>query len=84
MANPDMEKLARNLTEHDKSAIKNLNGQGIKDKISSVDLGVAAQKMREMGLGDAADKLSGMSNDDIINAISRNPQVLDKLKKLFR
>ena len=53
-------------------------------KIGNIDLGEAALKMRQMGLGDAADKLSGMSNDDIINAISKNPQVLDKLKKLFR
>ena len=54
------------------------------EKIGNIDLGEASRRMREMGLGDAADKLSGMSNDDIINAISKNPQVLDKLKKLFK
>lgn len=84
MANPDIEKLARNITDSEKEAIKNIDSQIIKERVGNIDLVTAARKMREMGLGDAADKLSGMSNEDLINVISKNPQVIDKLKKIFR
>lgn len=80
----NIEQISRNISDSDKAMIKQINGQNIKDRISKVDLGAAAKKMRELGFGDAADKLKNMTNDDIINQISKNPEILDKLKIFFK
>ncbi len=80
----NIEQISRNISDKDKAMLKEINNQNIKERISKVDLGAAAKKMRELGLSDAANKLDGMSNADIINQISKNPEILDKLKNLFK
>ncbi len=80
----NIEQISRNISDSDKAMLKSINNQNLKERISKVDLGAAAQKMRDLGLGDAAKKLDSMTNDDIINQISKNPEILDKLKNLFK
>lgn len=80
----NIEQISRNISDKDKAILKEINSQNLKERISKVDLSAAAQKMRELGLSDAANKLDGMSNADIINQISKTPEILDKLKNLFK
>lgn len=80
----NIEQISRNISDSDKAMLKNINNQALKERIGNIDLGAAAQKMRELGLGDAASKLDNMTNADIINQISKNPEILDKLKNLFK
>ena len=80
----DIEKLSKSISESEKNAIDNITKSNIRDHLSKVDLSQAAKKMREMNLGDAASKLEQMTNDDIINLISKNPQVIDKMKSIFK
>ena len=80
----DIELLSKNIGENEKRAIENINTEEIKRRIGNMDLKAASQKMRMMNLGEAADRLESMTKDDIINQISKNPEVIDKLKKLFK
>ena len=84
MNGPDIEKLSRNITDAEKESIKNISSDNLKKRINSMDLKAAANAMRKMNLGEAADKLETMTNDDIINQISKNPEIIDKLKNIFR
>lgn len=84
MTGPDIEKLSRNITDTEKEAIKNINADNLKKRISNMDMKAAAGAMRKMNLNEAADKLETMTSDDIINQISKNPQIIDKLKNIFK
>ena len=84
MSKPNIEKLSQNITAGEKEAIKNLNGDTLKERVGSLDLKEAAEAMRRMNLNEAADKLESMTNADIINQISENPEIINKLKKLFK
>lgn len=84
MDRTDIEKLSQNITDSEKALLKGINSDNIKERVGSIDLGMAAQKMREMGLNEAADKLGSMTNSDIINQISKNPEIIDKMKKIFK
>ncbi len=84
MTGHDIEKLSQNITASEREAIKGINSESLKKRISSVDLKAAAEAMRKMNLTDAANKLDSMSSDDLINQISQNPELLNKLKKLFK
>lgn len=84
MNKSDIEKLSKNIGENEKKSIENINAEEIKRRISNMDLKAASEKMRKMNLGEAADKLESMTRDDIINQITKNPEVIDKLKNLFK
>ena len=84
MNKSEIEKLSKNIGENEKKAIENISTDEIKKRIGNMDLKAVSQKMRMMHLGDAADKLENMTKDDILNQISKNPEVIDKLKNLFK
>jgi len=87
MSNSDIEKISRNISETEKKktldSLKSMNSESIRESIANLDLDLAAKTMRQLNLNEAADKLESMTGEDIINQISKNPQVLEKLKKIF-
>ena len=87
MSNPHIDKIAQSISEKDKKEtldiLKNLDSDTLKERIGSVDLQQAAKAMRQMNLSEAADKLEGMTNDDLLNRISQNPKIIESLKKIF-
>ncbi len=88
MSGSDIEKITQNISEQEKSQIfSSLNGmssEDIKKKVETVDLNQVADIMRKMNLTDAAEKLDTMTSSDIINQLSKNPQVIEKLKKFLK
>lgn len=84
MDRPDIEKISGNISESEKAAIKNISSDNLKKRVADMDLKVVADAMRRMNLGEAAAKLENMTNDDIINQISKNPEIIDKMKKIFK
>lgn len=80
----DIEKLSKNISQSEKNALGNITKSDIREHLAKVDLSQAAKKMRELNLGDAANKLDSMTNEDLINLISQNPQIIDKMKKIFK
>ncbi len=84
MAETDIERMSRSITDKEKAAIKSMSGDNLKRRVADMDLKAAADAMRKMNLGEAADKLETMTNEDIINQISKNPEIIDKLKKIFK
>lgn len=84
MDRPDIEKISGNISESEKAAIKNISSDNLKKRVADMDLKVVADAMRRMNLDEAAAKLENMTNDDIINQISKNPEIIDKMKKIFK
>lgn len=68
----DSEKKGASLTEND-----------IRRKIKGVNKEEAAKKLNAMGLGNVAQMMSKMSDEEILNRISKNPAILKKLNKLL-
>lgn len=84
MADINIERMKRSITDEEKRAIASLSGDNLKKRVADMDLKAAAAAMRRMNLGEAADKLETMTAEDIINQISKNPQVIDKLKNILK
>lgn len=61
-----------------------LNETNIKNKLKNTDKNNAIEKLNSMGLGHIADKLKGMSDDELINIIKSNPSILKKLNSFFK
>ena len=61
----------------------NLSESDIRKKIKDINRDEVTKKLNSMGLGNVAQMLSGMSDEDILNRISKNPSVLKKLNKLL-
>lgn len=64
-------------------SMKQLGANDIRRKIGSVDTEAAAKKLEEMNLGAAADKLRHTSKDEIVRALTSNPELIEKLRSLF-
>ena len=64
--------------------VQQINQNNIRDRIASVDKDAALRALEGLNLGDMADKLRNTSTEDMMRALADNPQVLDKLKKLFQ
>ena len=65
------------------NSMKNMNANDIRQKMNGVDTDAAARMLEQMNMGAAAEKLRNTSKDEIIKAVTGNPEVLDKLRKLF-
>lgn len=65
------------------NSMKNMNANDIRQKMNGVDTDAAARMLEQMNMGAAAEKLRHTSKDEIIKAMTNNPEVLDKLRKLF-
>lgn len=64
-------------------SMKQLDANDIRRKIGSVDTEAAAKKLEELNLGAAADRLRHTSKEDIVKALTSNPELLEKLRSLF-
>lgn len=56
----------------------------IRQKIKGIDKNPVIKKLNSMGLGKAAQMLSGMSDEDIIREVSKNPAILKKLNSFLK
>lgn len=83
MADYDIERISKNISKREKDAIKNIDKTAIQSRIGNLDISAVAKEMRRLNLNEAADKLSGMSNGDLVNLIASNPEIIDKIKKIF-
>ncbi len=64
-------------------SMKQLDANDIRRKIGSVDTEAAAKKLEELNLGAAADRLRHTSKEDIVKALTSNPELLERLRSLF-
>ena len=56
----------------------------IRQKIKGIDKNLVIKKLNSMGLGKAAQMLGGMSDEDIIREVSKNPAILKKLNSFLK
>ncbi|MBQ4631700.1 MAG: hypothetical protein IJB70_12045 [Clostridia bacterium] len=56
----------------------------IRNKISSIDRNAAMKKLRSMGLGSIADKVSNISDAQLIDIVSKNPALLKRINELLK
>ncbi len=85
--NNNGEEIIKNLLKNMEAPVSNvsaLNENDIRRKISAVDKSEVIKKLNSMGLGKAAQMLSGMSDEDIIRKISSNPSILKKIDMFLK
>lgn len=56
----------------------------LRQKIKGIDKKEVIKKLNSMGLGKAAQMLSGMTDEDIIREVSKNPAILKKLNSFLK
>ncbi|MBR2404647.1 MAG: hypothetical protein IKA95_03210 [Clostridia bacterium] len=61
-----------------------LGEKDIRNRLGSIDRNAAMAKLRQMGLGNIADKLKSVSDDDLINMIAKNPALLKKINSFLK
>ncbi len=88
MMNPQNEAdIIKNLINSMDASAANLSGiteNDIRQKIKGIDKNEVIKKLNSMGLGKAAQMLRGMSDEDIIREISKNPSILKKLNSFLK
>lgn len=65
------------------NSMKNMTANDIRQKMNGVDTDAAARMLDQMNMGAAAEKLRHTSKDEIIKAMTSNPEMLEKLRRLF-
>ena len=61
-----------------------LGEDDIRKRLGTIDRNAAMTKLRQMGLGSVADRLKGVSDDDLINMIVQNPSLLKKINSFLK
>ncbi|MBR5504810.1 MAG: hypothetical protein IKV73_00680 [Clostridia bacterium] len=61
-----------------------LGESDIRKRLGTIDRNAAMAKLRQMGLGNVADKLKSVSDDDLINMIVQNPSLLKKINSFLK
>jgi len=61
-----------------------LGEKDMRNRLGSIDRNAAMAKLRQMGLGNIADKLKSVSDDDLINMIAKNPALLKKINSFLK
>lgn len=84
MGGYDIDKISKSLGKSEREAIKNLDKSTIQSRVGNLDISEAVKKMRQLNLNEAADKLAEMNNSDLVNMIASNPEIVDKLKSIFK
>ena len=60
-----------------------LTENDIRNNLKSINRDEVTKKLNAMGLGNVAQMMAKMSDEDIIKRISQNPGILKKLNKLL-
>ena len=61
----------------------NMSQREIEGQIRNVDKAAVESKLREMGMGDIADKLNHTDSEEIIRMLRANPEVLIKVNQMM-
>lgn len=61
----------------------NMSQREIEGQIRNVDKAAVESKLREMGMGDIADKLKRTDSEEIIRMLRANPDVLRKVNQMM-
>lgn len=61
-----------------------LSEDDIKNKLRSVDRNQAMNKLRAMGLGNVADRLKNVSDEELMKMVSQNPALLKKINSFLK
>jgi len=61
-----------------------LGENDIRNRLGTIDRNAAMEKLRQMGLGNIAEKLKSVSDDDLINMIVQNPSLLKKINSFLK
>ena len=61
----------------------NLSMEDLQKNLGNIDKSQVEKKLRSMGLKDIADKLSRTSNEEILELVSKNPDILRKINQLM-
>lgn len=62
---------------------KNITEAELAKNLRNLDKSAVERKLREMGMGDVADKLKHTDNEQIMRMIRANPDVLKKVNKMM-
>lgn len=83
---PKNEDIIKNLIKDIKQTDKicALSENDIKQKIKGIDKNQVIKKLNSMGLGNAAQMLQKMSDEDIIRELSKNPSILKRLNQFLK
>lgn len=87
MNNPNSSDILKSLINEAKktgSSPNELNENELLEKISQTDKKKAIDKLRQMGLGSIADKLSFVSDNELKDIIRKNPGLLKKVKDFIK
>ena len=69
---------------HLKGNINSLSSQDIRKTLKSVNKGEAIAKLKSMGLSGVAQKLSDMSDDELVKIVANNPEILKKINDYLK
>ena len=61
-----------------------ISREELEKQIKGIDKNLVIKKLNSMGLGKAAQMLGGMSDEDIIREVSKNPAILKKLNSFLK
>ncbi len=81
------EDFIRKLIDENKIMANNkpLNSEDdIKNRLKSIDKNEAIKKLNELGLGNIADKIKNISDEELIKMISKNPALLKKINSFLK
>lgn len=68
---------------HFSEKIKSMSENDLKNAIKGINKAEIATKLRAMGLASMSEKVMNISNAEIINAITQNPDILKKIKRFL-
>lgn len=58
--------------------------EDIRRRLGTIDRKAAMNKLRQLGLGSVADKLKGISDEELIDMITQNPSLLKKINSFLK
>ena len=69
---------------HLKEKVNSVTQEELKKSIKNVNRSEVSSKLRSMGLGNVADKLSAVSDEELIQLISKNPELVNKINSFLK
>lgn len=67
-----------------KSKMNSISGEDLKNSIKTTDRKKVISKLRSIGLGNVADKLATVSDEELLRIISRNPDLINKINSFLK
>ena len=61
----------------------NININELEKQIQNLDKSAVERKLREMGMGDIADKLRRTDNDELMRMLRANPDVIKRVNRMM-